>query len=93
MIHEQRSLISREAIQRYISRRHEDVKHGKRYLATRDWISLATIGHKLQGNAKTFGFGDLEPLGGELENAALEQNSVLCQEKLSQLSEWLLTQV
>jgi HPt (histidine-containing phosphotransfer) domain-containing protein len=85
--------ISAEAVVLYISRRRDDVENGRRYLESRDWESLAMIGHRLMGSGKTFGFPDLGPLGDELERAALEQNTSVCQSSLAQLYEWLLAKV
>jgi HPt (histidine-containing phosphotransfer) domain-containing protein len=93
LIEKSKPRISSEAILRYISRRQEDIEKGQRFLDAQDWDSLFTIGHQLQGNAKTFGFPDLEPLGHEIERAVLARDVSLCQRNLAQLAEWLRNKI
>lgn len=62
--------IPKEAKQTYLDRRRADVNQCKMALDQRDWESIERIGHKMKGNAETFGFSILMGVGLELEKAA-----------------------
>ena len=54
----------------YLEKRKQELVDLHRYVETKDFKSLQTIGHRLKGNAKTYNFGLLADIGAELELAA-----------------------
>ena len=58
----------------YINRRKSDLIECNRALETGDFTFLEKIGHQIKGNAQSFGFDSLAPIGVALENAARSQD-------------------
>lgn len=54
----------------YIQRRKSDLIECNKALETGDFTFLEKIGHQVKGNAQSFGFDALSPLGIALESAA-----------------------
>jgi HPt (histidine-containing phosphotransfer) domain-containing protein len=75
--------------QKYILRRHEDLKKARQALAENDLSSIETLGHQWKGNGATFGFPELGKLGADLENAAAEKRKDLVSNLVSQFETWL----
>ena len=58
----------------YLGRRREEIQKIPELVKTQNYASLRDIGHRLIGNASTYGFIKLSKVGSELEEAALAQN-------------------
>lgn len=58
----------------YIQRRLADIAECNKAIETGDFSFLEKIGHQVKGNAQSFGFDDLSPIGIALEEAAKEKN-------------------
>lgn len=58
----------------YIQRRVADLKECNKAIEAGDFAFLETIGHQIKGNAQSFGFDSLSPIGIALENAAKARN-------------------
>lgn len=54
----------------YLQNRRKDMVDMRQWLATGEFKMIERIGHRMKGNALSYGFADLGLLGGELENAA-----------------------
>lgn len=67
--------IPKEAIDRYIERREKDIELCEQALATSDFEVISRVGHQIKGNAVTFGFQELEPVGIELEKAGNKKDA------------------
>ena len=59
---------------RYLDRRMIDIDHLISSLEMNDFTPAVTLGHQVKGNAATFDFPQIAPLGLEIENAAKNQN-------------------
>ena len=59
-----------ELVPIYLRRRDEDVRTLVSMLETGDFLKIQTVGHKLCGNASTYGFHELSRIGSQLEAAA-----------------------
>ena len=54
----------------YLERRHTDVLALQAFLAAGDYEGIRSVGHKLRGNASTYGLHALSDIGAQLESAA-----------------------
>lgn len=54
----------------YIQRRKADLVECLKAIETSDFPFLEKIGHQIRGNAQSFGFDELSPVGISLEKAA-----------------------
>jgi HPt (histidine-containing phosphotransfer) domain-containing protein len=76
-----------ELVPAYLKRRSEDVDLLHSYLELQDFKSIQTVGHKLRGNAATYGFHELSKIGAEIEAAAQLHESA----KIQDLTQCLLS--
>lgn len=60
--------IPKELIENYISRRADDIELLKKSLEQNSVNEFHRIGHQILGNARNFGFTELEPLASKLES-------------------------
>jgi HPt (histidine-containing phosphotransfer) domain-containing protein len=58
-----------ELKRKYIERRVQDIEQLMSSLETEDYEPAMRIGHQLKGNASTFDFPQIAPIGREIENA------------------------
>lgn len=58
----------------YIQRRLSDFAECNRAIESGDYSFLEKVGHQVKGNAQSFGFDSLSPIGIALETAAKERN-------------------
>ena len=58
----------------YIQRRLSDLEECRRAIESGDFPFLEKIGHQVKGNAQSFGFDSLSPIGIELEKAAKDRD-------------------
>ncbi len=59
---------------RYLDRRMIDIDHLVSSLDLDDFTPAVILGHQVKGNAATFDFAHIAPLGLQIENAAKNQN-------------------
>lgn len=59
-----------ELVPGYLFRRGEEAAVLSRLLGERDFDAIQSIGHKLSGNASTYGFHEISRMGVEIEAAA-----------------------
>ena len=81
--------ISKEAISRYLTRRKENVITLEQSLSEKNVDAFKMIGHQLKGNARTFGFDDLEVIGVELEKISESHDWVRAQQVLMEFKKWI----
>ena len=79
----------RELIPPYLQRRREDLIQIGKLLEERDFHAIQRLGHKLCGNAATFGFAGLSQIGADLENAADRLDANRIEKLLSAFREYL----
>ncbi|MBA2404835.1 MAG: Hpt domain-containing protein [Bdellovibrionales bacterium] len=63
-----------ELKRRYLERRIQDIEHLISSLEVNDFAPALKLGHQVKGNAETFDFPQLAPLGIQIENAAKKQD-------------------
>jgi histidine phosphotransfer protein HptB len=78
-----------ELIPGYLKRRHLEIIALKSFLQKRDFAAIAVIGHKLSGNASTYGFKQISEIGADLEKAANCQDTVKIESLTSELANYL----
>ncbi|MFN3454065.1 MAG: Hpt domain-containing protein [Pseudobdellovibrio sp.] len=61
-----------EILNTYLQRRQNDLEQLKQSLRERSVEAFNRIGHQIKGNAKSYGFDNLEPIGIEMEKLCLE---------------------
>ena len=81
--------ISVEAKKKYIERRKENLAALEQALQTKDFEVWKTIGHQLKGNARTFGFVELEPVAVQIEKVAIDQSWDQAESLISEFRLWL----
>ena len=67
-------VIPEEVKIKYIERRKKDLLDCRQALSDLNFECFAHVGHQLKGNAITFGFGELAPIGIEMEELALTKD-------------------
>jgi HPt (histidine-containing phosphotransfer) domain-containing protein len=82
------SLISHEAIAKYVQRRYDDLETCQSALAAKDFPLIENIGHKMKGNGLTFGYPELADIGKEMENAAVKKDFELVADLVSTFAKW-----
>ena len=74
---------------KYLERRIQDLNHLISSLENNDFAPAVKLGHQVKGNAITFDFPQMAPLGIEIENAAHKQNK----EKVRQLVHLMASEI
>ena len=67
-------LVTVEFKRRYLERKMIDIDHLISSLEMNDFTPAVILGHQVKGNAATFDFPQIAPLGLQIENAAKKQN-------------------
>lgn len=80
-----------EAKIKYLERRKKDVELCQLAITNQDYKYLEKIGHDLKGNAITFGFAPLSPLGESLETSAHNKDVESLKSIVKSYSEYLKT--
>jgi HPt (histidine-containing phosphotransfer) domain-containing protein len=75
--------------QTYLKRRRGDILRCQNALTSGDLETIERIGHKMKGNAETFGFDPLADIGISLENAAQERDIPTLKNVLNQFGKVL----
>ena len=83
------SMISEDAIKKYVQRRVTDLTACQKALEDKDAAVMENIGHKMKGNGLTFGYPELADIGRDMESAAVEKNWEVLAAKVSEFEHWL----
>jgi HPt (histidine-containing phosphotransfer) domain-containing protein len=78
-----------EYIPRFLSNRRNDVEEIHRALGRGDFETVKRLGHNLKGVGGGYGFGPISVMGGELESAARQRNTLAAQAICDGLAEYL----
>jgi HPt (histidine-containing phosphotransfer) domain-containing protein len=78
-----------DLIPQYLSNRRLEITTLDSALAEKNFETIQSIGHKLKGNAGSYGFYELTALGDALEKAGKEMNLDLAQNTLTTYREYI----
>ena len=78
-----------EIIPDFLKHRNEEINILKTALANRNFTEIQSIGHKVSGNAGSYGFDQLGTYGAALEKLAIEQNKNGINEQISNFENYL----
>ena len=81
-------IVDSVAIQKYVSRRKEEVLLCLLALQQSDFETLRDVAHKILGNYATFGFSELEGIALDLQHAARKSEFDSAQLALKKLETW-----
>lgn len=81
--------IPEDLLQRYVSRRSDDITNCLHFLEHKNFEQLEKLGHQFKGSALTFGFQELSSIGRELEVAAQEKDQARCLKAVVSFRSWL----
>ena len=73
----------------YLLRRHEEATQLSLLLQAADFDAIQSIGHKLSGNASTYGFHEISRIGVEIENAAQCKETSKIEQLIERYSRYL----
>ncbi|MGE0526555.1 MAG: Hpt domain-containing protein [Bdellovibrionales bacterium] len=82
-------VIPEEARQRYLERRQKDIETLRAALSVHMFEEFKRIGHQIKGNAASFGYGDLEKVAVQLEQAGERQDTQEAARQLDLFQKWL----
>lgn len=80
-----------EVVQKYVSRRFNDVEVCWSAIQNNDFIKVAELAHQMKGNGSSFGFPLITEIGGELEIAAKSTDAEKVTYNLQKLHQFLDT--
>lgn len=78
-----------EMIEKYVSRRELDLEQIKKNLIEGRVEDFNRIGHQLRGNARTFGFTNLDEISNQMEKLNLENLANLGPKIITELARWI----
>lgn len=78
-------VISQEMVLSYLRRRHEEIRACRDALTHQNWEIIKRTGHRIKGNAETFGLPQLAPIAEKLEKCADEKAAQRATPLLNQL--------
>lgn len=73
----------------YFENRKLELQSLKHFFEQQKWMEIQMIGHKLKGNAASYGFEKLTDLGASLEESAKIKNQELTQQLILQIETYL----
>ncbi len=73
----------------YLQRKREELIEIEKAIQSSDFSTLKTIGHKLKGNAASYGLNQLGEYGKALEKAAIDQKKEEAALILPQMTQYL----
>lgn len=82
------SSLPNEMIDLYVHRRHEDVRILRASLDSGCIDEVNRIGHQIAGNARSFGFPELERIGEKLESLTKEELPTTGEAIVLELRHW-----
>lgn len=71
----------------YIQRRKSDFTECMKAIESGDFSFLEKVGHQVKGNAETFGFDELSPIGIALESAAKSKDLAMAKKIVKQFGD------
>ena len=75
--------------QKFLSNRRRDLEALASALATHDWTTIQTLGHRMKGLAGSYGFEEIGAIGGQLEKAAVGQEPDRITSAIKELAHFL----
>lgn len=69
----------------YFKVRDQDLELVRKALSTRDFESIKSIGHRIKGSARSYGFEEVGRLSQKLEDAALQDNLEQCNQIVDEI--------
>jgi HPt (histidine-containing phosphotransfer) domain-containing protein len=81
--------ISAERIRVYVERRREELARCQAGLRSGDYDWAELMGHRLRGNAATFGFPELGEIGERIERAARDRDRAGLEREVARFSDWV----
>ena len=78
-----------EVVQKYVTRRFNDVEVCWSAIKNNDFIKVAELAHQMKGNGSSFGFPLITEIGGELEVAAKSSDVEKINNHLEKLQHFL----
>ena len=73
----------------YLNHRRQELSELKKYLNSSQYEKIQSLGHRLKGNAKSYGFEELGWIGRKLEDAAEKHDGKEIQSLISETEEYL----
>jgi PAS domain S-box-containing protein len=73
----------------YLASRRKDIERLSGALASADYKTVHTIGHKMHGSGAGYGFPEITAIGARLERAAEDRNAAQAQKHIAELSRYL----
>lgn len=80
-----------DLIPRYLRQRWADLGFARELLGQDDFVAIAAMGHRLKGNAASYGFAGLSRIAADLELAAEQQDGRLVAARLLSFEAFLRT--
>ena len=74
---------------KYIERRKKDLESLRSALSARTFDEFKRIGHQLKGNAASFGYGDLEKVAIQMEQAGESEDLHEATRQVQAFEQWL----
>lgn len=78
-----------DLIPKYIQNRVNDISICKESIKNNNYQPISEIGHKIKGNAATYGFVKLSEIGSRLEMSAINKNEQDIIQTISEFEEYL----
>lgn len=78
-----------DLIPSYLEKRKAEISVLREAFSQKDYMTLKNIAHKIKGNAGGYGFDLLGDLGGQLEQASINQNDTDIQDVLNKIAAYL----
>src|ERR1700733_1830871 len=73
----------------YLANRRKEIEALDLAIKSKDFDTIQTVGHKLKGNAGSYGFDELTRLGKILEEAGKQRDLPSAQRSLSEYADYL----
>ena len=73
----------------YVSRRKEDLARLYRHLENKNFEEIRSIGHRIVGSAKNYGYPELEIIAAKLENLGASGSNGNALEVVEQFRNWV----
>ena len=73
----------------FLNNRRNDVEQIRASLRTGDYATIRLLGHSMKGAGGGYGFDPITEYGGEMEQAALQQDVAAIEASLARLADYL----
>lgn len=78
-----------DLVPKYMENRFRDIEQCRKFLSEDNFSEISNVGHKLKGNARTYGFLKLEEIGISLEKYAHQRNKKELEMLINYFSEYI----